>query len=171
MDLDVTRLKEMHPVLAIEMAAQYAYQAAIGLNRHNHQSGGRIAISIGNGSCHGRVIWGAVRAEEAEQLDYHRVTEEAAEAISLALVRVAKDWVIRRRLQRGEYADWLLVDKANEYVALEISGIDQDDANSRRLSMKIDQVKQSEAALMRAACVVELGLPRTRLALISGSEA
>jgi hypothetical protein len=165
MDLDVTRLGKMHPLLAVEMAAQYGYQAAIGLARHSHVPGANLAISLSGGSHQGRLFWSSTRPEEVEQLDFHRVTEEAAEAISLALVNVANGWVIRRRLQRGEFADWLLADKDNNSIALEISGVDDVDTGERRLQTKLVQVRQCEAAPQKAACVVELSPPRTRLAI------
>lgn len=98
-------------------------------------------------------------------MDFHRVTEDAAEAIALALVNVAHGWVARRRLQRGEFADWLFVDKDSNAIALEVSGVDKIDVGLQRLRQKVDQVKQSGAASTKGACVVELQPPRSRLAM------
>lgn len=42
---------------------------------------------------------------DSAQLDFDRVTEDAAEAIALAMVYVSNGWVVRRRLQRGENTD------------------------------------------------------------------
>lgn len=103
---------------------------------------------------------------EGALLDYIRVTEDAAEAITLALVSVARGWVVRRRLQRGEFADWLLMDQDNNSIALEISGVDTVDVGTRRLRQKVEQVRQSRDVNVRAACVVELRPPRSRLATV-----
>ena len=85
-----------------------------------------------------------------EQLDRKRVTEDAAEAITLALVNVAFGWVIRRRLQQGESADWLLEDRGNNLVALEVSGLDAGDW-AKRLREKTSQI---EGVRIDSACGV-----------------
>lgn len=110
------------------------------------------------------VIWRADGRTGAEQLDLHRVTEDAAEAISLALAAVALNWVVRRRLQRNEGADWLMRSADGLLVALEISGIDRADGG-RRLRQKIAQAASATVAPYRAACVVELTRPRADLAI------
>src|SRR5437879_3034864 len=53
-------------------------------------------------------------------LDNNRVTEDGAEGVALAYVNARAGWVVKRRLQRGERADWLLR-KANGWLALEVS--------------------------------------------------
>jgi hypothetical protein len=164
MELDLSRLKEMHPLLAASTALEYSYRAAIGLNRHGHLSGSSLKISLDNEDQQGRLHWSKTRQEEDTQLDYIRVTEDTAEAITLALVNVVNGWVIRRRLQRGEFADWLLADRNNNTIALEVSGVDQSDVGKRRLQQKVKQVRQSSAARRKAACVVELRPLRSRLA-------
>lgn len=165
MELHLTHLKEMHPFLSITTASEYAHRAAIGLARHGHLSGASLKISLGSQNCQGQLHWTATRRGEEALLDHHRVTEDTAEAITLALVSVARGWAVRRRLQRGEFADWLLADKNNKAVALEISGIDKIDVGLRRLREKIEQVKKTRAASKKGACVVELRPPRSRLAM------
>src|SRR5438876_8851672 len=113
----------MHPLLAKSTALEYAYRAAIGLGRHGHTPGVRLKLSPKGRVGHGTLHWVAVSAKLAAQLDFHRVTEDAAEAIALALVHVANGWVVRRRLQRGEFADWLLIDRDHNLVALDVSGV------------------------------------------------
>ena len=98
----------------------------------------------------------------ADQDDRYQVTEDAAEAIALVLVHVARGWVVKRRLQRGEFADWLLQDPEARLVALEISGID-DGELGQRLRLKLEQVRRATIANQRAACVVELSAPRAIL--------
>ena len=102
--------------------------------------------------------WTVRNAGGDEQLDRKRVTEDAAEAITLALVNVAFGWVIRRRLQQGESADWLLEDRGNNLVALEVSGLDAGDW-AKRLREKTRQIEGVRIDCRRVACVVELASP------------
>ena len=71
---------------------------------------------------------------------------------------------MRRRLQRGESADWLLRDAQARLVALEVSGIDKGD-DSQRLRIKLEQVRGATVGNRRAACVVELASPRATVAI------
>lgn len=166
MDLYLTRLKEMHPLLKSSTADEYAFRAAIGLDRHGHVTGASCSLSLNDVRGQGQLHWSRSTPGDEAQLDYIRVTEDAAEAVTLALVSVAKGWTVRRRLQRGEFADWLLVDQNNNSIALEVSGIDTVDVAQRRLRQKVDQVRQSKNVQVRAASVVELRPPRSRLATI-----
>jgi hypothetical protein len=103
---------------------------------------------------------------DAEQLDRHRVTEDGAEALALALVHAARGWVVRRRLQRGDFADWLLVEPSRTHlVALEISGTDDTD-DTQRMVDELEQVAKSSAGSQRAACVVRFLDPRVALQLV-----
>jgi hypothetical protein len=166
MDLHLGRLKEMHPFLSASTASEYAFRAATGLARHGHVPGAALKIWLGSRHHEGRLHWSATASMGGRVLDYHRVTEDAAEAITLALVSVAHGWVVRRRLQRGEFADWLLADNEDNGIALEISGIDDIDVGQRRLREKLAQVKRSSAAATKGVCVVELRPPRSRLKII-----
>jgi len=108
------------------------------------------------------VAWEIADDRAHAQLDRHRITEDAAEAISLALAREALSWVIERRGQRGDHADWFMRDPDDHAVAFEVSGIDAGD-HEARLRSKLGQVGRSLAD-RRAACVVELATPRAALA-------
>jgi hypothetical protein len=111
------------------------------------------------------LVWEKRPAADALQLDYHRVTEDGAEAVALALVHSSRSWVVLRRLQREEHADWLLRETTSRrLVALEVSGTDEGDEDAR-LSAKLAQVAQSTAARKRAACVVGFLAPRIAFAL------
>src|SRR5689334_20581055 len=123
MKLDLGLLIDMHPVLTPTRAADLAHYAAVGLERHGHVSGAQLAARLDEAEHDASIGWIAAAADAGVALDQHRVTEEAAEAIALALVRVAFGWVVRRRLQRGESADWLLTDPDRGRVGLEVSGI------------------------------------------------
>ncbi len=163
MELHLARLREMHPLLALSTVADYAHRAAVGLGRHKHISGVSLGIDLDSRVQRGTLHWDAASEDDAHQLDFHRVTEDTAEAVALALVHIAKGWVVRRRLQRGEAADWLLVDPDHNLVALEVSGTDTVDTARRRLAEKVDQVGRCKIAGTKAACVVEIGPPRSRL--------
>ncbi len=156
-------LKSMHPLLPVSTAAEYGYRAAAGLERHNHRTGTGLATRIEDKTGEARLHWISSQAGGVDQLDRNRITEDAAEAIALGLVHVARGWVVRRRLQRGESADWLLQDPQARLIALEVSGIDQG-SDSERLRIKLEQVRRATVANRRAACVVELSTPRATVA-------
>ena len=54
-------------------------------------------------------------------LDRNRVTEDGAEAVALTYVNSKAGWVVKRRMNRGESADWLLT-TGTRSLALEVSG-------------------------------------------------
>jgi len=163
MRLDLMQLKVMHPLLPALTAAEYAHRAAIGLERHGHESGVPLATLIESETRPASLAWMAAAFGDAAQLDRHRITEDAAEGVTLALVHVALGWVVQRRLQRGEFADWLLQDAEARLIALEVSGIDEGDESSR-LRDKLDQVRRATITDHRFAGVVELATPRATVA-------
>ena len=165
MKLDLASLKEMHPLLPAVTAADRAHCAAVGLGRHGHTPGVAMTATLDTGEHQTVLDWAVAPAEHAAQLDPHRVTEDAAEAVSLALVNVARGWVVRRRLARGEAADWLLADPEHRLIALEVSGIDRG-AIATRLKEKLRQAAGATAAPRRVASVVELATPQTVLAAV-----
>jgi hypothetical protein len=154
----------MHPLLPASTAAEYGYRAAVGLERHRHTSGVALTTSIESGTREASLHWTSSSPGGGDQLDRNRITEDAAEAVALALVHVAQGWVVRRRLQRGESADWLLVDSEARLVALEVSGIDEGEV-FKRIRVKLEQVRSASIAKQRAACVVELSTPRATIAM------
>ncbi len=166
MILDLTQLRALHPKLAPVQAEAYAHRAGLGLGRHGHQPGKRIALRLNGGALTATLEWKPGRMSDAEQLDRHRITEEAAEAIALALVAKVREWVVVRKLQQGEAADWLLHDRNSAPVVLEVSGIDKGTERDiqERLRAKLDQALRSPVAGQKVACVVELAKPRAFLA-------
>ena len=90
-------------------------------------------------------------------LDSHRITEDGAEAVALAYANVIAGWVVKRRLQRGESADWLLR-KDVGWLALEVSGMAEGDP-SRRLEEKKRQVARCSLPAERMAVVVAFDRP------------
>ncbi|MGJ5181512.1 hypothetical protein ACQR16_32915 [Bradyrhizobium oligotrophicum] len=163
MDLDLTKLDTMHPLLAPSTVADYLLKVAIGLGRQGHEPGALLIVSLDDELTDAKLNWVQSDPGTANRLDWHRITEDAAEAITLALVYEANGWVVRRRMQRGEFADWLLIDKNRGLVALEVSGVDKRDDKGRRLREKLEQLSRCELG-RRAACVVELSPPRSCLA-------
>lgn len=157
------QLKTMHPLLPASTAAEYAHRAAVGLERHDHKTGVILATLVESEARDASLHWAVAAFGAAEQHDRHRITEDAAEAVALALVHVARGWMVRRRLQRGESADWLLQDPEAGLVALEVSGIDEGDS-SDRIRVKLEQVRRATVASQRVACVVELAAPRATVA-------
>jgi len=154
----------MHPRLAPVTCADCAHKAAVGLSRHGHVPGASLDIAFDGVRQQGALYWSADSDANGDRLDFHRVTEDAAEAIAVALVHVAKGWVVRRRAQREEHADWLLVDADKQAVALEVSGVDMMDTGQRRLREKVEQVRRHQnPRAIKVACIVELGPPRSRL--------
>ena len=85
MKLDLERLREMHPALPLSTAASYARRAALALGRR-HESGVEAEVTIDAVSMIATLVWEMRPAADAHQLDYHRVTEDGAEAVALALV-------------------------------------------------------------------------------------
>ena len=162
MELDLGHLKDMHPLLPLSTAREYAYRAAVGLERHGHEPGATLTFRLDAEEGKANVRWPLVAGDGIAQLDFIRVTEDAAEAITLALVHVTRGWTVRRRLQRGEAADWLLIDGDKTLVALEVSGVDTRDIRQRRLKEKAGQVGRCDLEATKVASVVELQPPRCR---------
>jgi hypothetical protein len=92
MNLDLRRLRDMHPLLALSTALEYAYRAAIGLSRHGHVPGASWNASLDDDNHEGHLQWSKAEPDEGRHMDYIRVTEDAAEAITLAFVSVARGW-------------------------------------------------------------------------------
>jgi hypothetical protein len=93
-----------------------------------------------------------------EALDEHRVTEDGAEAIALSYANAKAGWIVKRRLQRGERADWLLNKNSEGWLALEVSGTTL--ANPQfRLEEKKRQVALCSLPVDRLAVVVSFEKP------------
>lgn len=164
MRLDLERLRDVHPSLPEEVAAEFALKAALALQRR-HAPGVVARVSVGAESQQATLHWNVRKTNDAMQLDYQRVTEGGAEALALSLVHASRGWVVVRRLQRGEHADWLLREPATrKLVALEVSGTDAADGVAR-MAQKLEQVGRSKVRV-RAACVVGFLEPHAALELV-----
>lgn len=65
--------------------------------------------------------------------DAHRITEDGADGVTLAVIG-ARRWKVLRRLQRGTYADWLVADDIGSERALEVAGTAEEEIASARRS-------------------------------------
>jgi hypothetical protein len=96
-----------------------------------------------------------------KSLDGNRVTEDGAEAIALVYASVEGNWVVKRRMNRGERADWLLINGSRN-LALEVSGTAEQNA-STRLGEKKQQISQctlgEDYPVDRLAIVVKFSTP------------
>ncbi|MGA2401388.1 MAG: hypothetical protein ABSG91_06750 [Syntrophobacteraceae bacterium] len=92
-----------------------------------------------------------------EVLDSNRVTEDGAEAVALSYANSKAGWIVKRRLQRGESADWLLFNEVG-WLALEVSGMISGDPLTR-LKEKQQQVARCSLPTDRLAVVVAFDRP------------
>lgn len=151
--IDLEALHERHPCLLPEHTAALALFAATALQRANHAPGVEVQVDV-LGTVGVEPFTWAPRPVDATlaTLDANHITEFGAEALALSLVHESRGWVVRRRLQRFESADWLLEDGAGELVALEVSGTVDGDA-ADRMRDKLVQVAKADAVRC-VACVV-----------------
>ena len=125
--IDLASLGVMHPLLPPDMAGVMITRAALGLQRNKHSSGTALQMDVERAVLRCILAWPEADLRTAKQHDRNRITEDGAEAIALAVAHRIRGWCVRRRLQRGEYADWLLEYRGGgkkRLVALEVSGVD-----------------------------------------------
>jgi hypothetical protein len=158
MKLDLETLRERHPRLHPEHAADLGLHAAVALQGQGHAPGARLVARIAGVAKDATLSW-KPRADDAhETLDPKRLMEFGAEAVALALAHEARRWSVVRRLPEGDSADWLLRDEGGALVALEVSGTDTGDAEVR-MRAKLAQVAKNEDGKTLSACVVRFEEP------------
>jgi hypothetical protein len=165
MKLDLEALCERHSRLLPEQAADYALHAAISLQEQGHRPGVRLVADLFLERREAELSWSTRPHGAREMLDQQNVTEFAAYAIALALVHATHGWSVQRRLQRFDYADWLLADVDGKDVALEVSGTVEQDERSR-LRDKLLQVAKCVEAPTCVACVVRFREPAAWLRMV-----
>lgn len=168
MDLDLAKLREMHPVLPFDVALVMVGRAALALERNAHKPGVSLSLDLERILSRALLSWPAAELSNIDQHDHNRITEEGAEVVALVLAHRYRSWQVVRRMQRGDHADWLLADVregAEQEVALEISGIDRGSITAR-LSEKLSQVGKNTDADQRWACVVGFEEPMAALRFI-----
>jgi hypothetical protein len=165
MNLNLARLREMHPRLPEDLALILLVRAGLGLQRNGHASPVGVSLEIERVAVRGQLAWEASEMEMIGRHDHHRITEDGAEAVALALVHQDRGWRIVRRLQREEHADWLLEETgeaAGQLVALEVSGVDRGSL-AARMGEKLAQVSRSVDVDQRWAAVVGFEEPSAAL--------
>jgi len=165
MEINLAELREMHPRLPPDLAFALAARAALGLQRNGHGSPVAMELEVERAAIRGSLAWIVSDPTHLEQHDYHRVTEDGAEAITLALVHRRRGWRVVRRMQREEHADWLLEqteEGPRQVVALEVSGVDRGSI-AGRFAEKLVQVALSADVDQRWAGVVGFEEPRAAL--------
>lgn len=157
--LDLRQLKQLHPRLPASNAVDLAYRASVALERNDHQPGCTLRILADDEPEEGAALeWAPSLRVGVEQLDVVRVTEDGAEAVALVVVGETQGWEVRKRLQRGEAADWLLTRRDGVRVAMEVSGA-AGEVPSQRVTEKLRQAARASVCAHRVALVVGFGPP------------
>lgn len=170
MNIDLSRLREMHPRLPVDLVLLLAKRAAFALGRNQHQPGVATSLDLERVLSGGVLSWAEVDLGEMPQHDYNRITEDGAEAAALALAYCHREWRVIRRMQREERADWLLEQSGEggrQLVALEVSGVDRGSITAR-LTEKLAQVAGSVDVDQRWAGVVGFEEPTAALRSAKG---
>lgn len=156
MKLTLANLQSMHPVLRGYPIDLFRF-AALALQRADHESPARTEIDHDDERSTADIEWLFQNLPAFEILDQNRITEDGAEAVALAYVHCQAGWTVKRRLQRGESADWLLRNEKSA-MALEISGMAEGD-RFRRLEQKREQVARCSLPVEKLAIVVAFDGP------------
>lgn len=146
----------MHPELPGDVAVAMLVRAALALQRNGHATGVGVSLQLQRAVSQGLLAWTHADMTTIEMHDHNRITEDGAEAVTLAVMHQHLAWRVVRRMQREEYADWLLertADAGRETAALEVSGVDRGSIASR-LTQKLAQVAKSSDVDQRWAGVV-----------------
>jgi hypothetical protein len=130
----------------------YPRSGGLALARAGHSSPVDAATEHDGLSGHARIEWQQHDLAIRGAVDEHRLTEDGAEAVALAYTHAVGRWLVKRRLRRGEYADWLL-QTDDQSLALEISGTTTEDGRGR-LKEKREQVARCTLPASRMAVVV-----------------
>lgn len=149
-------LCSVHPALRGYPLDLFKY-GGLALQRGGHTSPARTKIDHNGLESTAEIEWLPQGLSLLDVLDSNRVTEDGAEAVALAYAHSKAGWVVKRRLQRGESADWLLHSKAG-WLALEVSGMIAGDPLAR-LQEKQQQVARCSLPADRLAIVVAFNRP------------
>jgi hypothetical protein len=156
MRLALQDLYSMHPKLRGHPTDLSKF-GALALQRAGHISPVQAGIDHSGLEASADIEWISQDLTLLEVLDGNRVTEDGAESVALAYVSTSAGWIMKRRLQRWERADWLL---RNEWgwLALEVSGMAAGDPFTRLKDKKL-QVALCSLPAERLAIVVVFDRP------------
>ena len=130
----------------------FSKSGGLALQRSGHTSPVRVGLDEDGLKASAEIEWLSQALALLEVLDSNRVTEDGAEAVAITYANSKADWVVKRRLQRGESADWLLRNDTG-WLVLEVSGTISGDALARLLE-KQQQVARCSLPAERLAIVV-----------------
>lgn len=130
---------------------------ALALQRAGHASPVQAEVDHAGVAATANIEWLAQELAQLEVLDGNSVTENGAEAVALVYVSARAGWVMKRRLQQKEHADWLLQNDKG-WLALEVSGTAEGDPFAR-MKEKKQQIGQCSLAAERLAVVVAFDRP------------
>lgn len=147
----------MHPKLLGYPADLLAKLGALALQRAGHSSPVQTGVDHGGRAATVEIEWLMQELALLEVLDGNRVTEDGAEAVALAYANSSAGWVVKRRLQARERADWLLSNERG-WLVLEVSGTAEGDPFTR-LKEKKQQVARCLLPAERLAIVVAFDKP------------
>ena len=157
MRLVLNELSLTHPALRGH-PVDLAKYGGLALQREGHSSPVQAEVDSSGIQSVVDVEWLHQDLTVLEVLDKHRVTEDGAEAVALAYANSEGGWVVKRRLQRRERADWLLRNQS-DWLVLEISGTTTGDPYAR-LEEKLIQVAGCSLPANRLAVVVAFSGPQ-----------
>ena len=147
----------MHPKL-LGHPTDYSRFGALALQRAGHDSPVEAGIDHDGEETVAEIAWLPQNLTSLVVLDGNRITEDGAEAVALVYVNCNAGWVVKRRLRRGESADWLLRNDGR-WLALEVSGTAGGDAFARLEDKKRQVARCSLATEERLAVVVAFDRP------------
>ena len=130
---------------------------ALALQRAGHAPPVQAGVDHEGREATAEIEWLVQELALLEVLDGNRVTEDGAEAVALAYAGSSAGWVVKRRLQPWERADWLLHNQGG-WLALEVSGTAEGDP-AIRLKEKTQQVARCSLPAERLAIVVSFDTP------------
>jgi hypothetical protein len=159
--IDLDDVANLCPGLHAESAKPLAYRAVMALQRR-HRPGVELSGTMQGNGLPEALKWEERPAALAHLEDFNRVTEEGAEALSLALTGRRCGWSVKRRLQSrlSEGADWLMASGARR-VIVEVGGTDDGDLEALH-RRKVSQAQEASwpKQTVRAACVVRFVEPK-----------
>lgn len=157
MKIDLRNLTDYHPKLRGN-PIDYGRSGSFALQRATHRSPTTARIVENGNKSEAEILWQRVRVAAFKAADDVRITEDGAEAVALGYAHQSGGWTIKRRMRRGEYADWMLqTDK--EWCAMEVSGVAEGKA-SPRLREKVAQVSRCTLPVAKLAVVIQFEDPQ-----------